>query len=127
VSYIVRSVGRSIFKTINLLCPGCEYEEERTIDVREMSDEQIEEAVNQEVRCPNCEEADMGRVWRHAPSVTRYANENSPATFEARKKSYRERFLKKEADDIRNKHGVNFDDSIRSAAAQRIKKGEDPA
>lgn len=126
MSYIVRSTGRSIFKTINLLCSNCQYEEERTIDVRGMEDEQIEQAVNQEIMCPNCEEANMERVWRHAPSVTRYANENSPATFEARKKSFKQRFLKKEADDIRDKHGVNFDDSLRSAAAQRIKSGEDP-
>lgn len=36
--------------------------------------------------------------------------------------SLKERFMKKEVDDVRHKFGALYDDSVRSAAAQRIKE-----
>jgi hypothetical protein len=40
-------------------------------------------------------------------------------------KNLRERFIKKEIDDVRHKHGRLYDDAVRSSAAQRIKSEED--
>jgi uncharacterized Zn finger protein (UPF0148 family) len=117
MSYIVRTKGEAVFKAIDLMCPNCGYHEEL---LTKDSDG------DREIKCPNCEECEMSRVWLSAPTVNRYADENSPQAFEARKRSFQKRFLDKEADDIRHKHGVNFDDSLRSAAAQRIKNGEEP-
>lgn len=127
MSYTVKTKGKPSFRTIDLMCENCGYHEEYSVDLRDKeTDQDIELAMNPEIRCPNCEEADLQRVWLQAPSVGRFTNDNSSAAFEARKASFRERFVKKELDDVRNKHGKLFDESLRSAAAQRIKKDEAP-
>lgn len=54
------------------------------------------------------------------PSVHCDANDYN-AQIAKMKKASNERFIKKDLDDIRNKHGRSFDDSLVSAAAQRIK------
>ena len=59
---------------------------------------------------------------RRAVSVGKFLNERSDATIAARKESFNQRFLKHEVDDVRHKHGKLFDDSLRSAEAQRIKQ-----
>lgn len=123
MSYTIKSTGAPSFRTIDLLCPKCQYEEERSVDLRGCeTDEQREQLMNAELKCPNCEEADMERVWRHAPSVG--SRPGSDEYVSKMKKSFRERFIKKEVDDVRHKHGKLYDDAVRSAAATRIKKGE---
>jgi hypothetical protein len=123
MSYTVKSVGAASFKTIDLQCPKCQYEEERSIDLRGCdTDEEREQRMSAELKCPNCEEAEMERVWRHAPSVgTKSGSDEYVAKM---KKSFKERFIKKELDQVRHKHGRLYDDAVRSAAATRIKKGE---
>lgn len=125
MNYVSKHIGRAPFKTIETLCPKCNYTEDRTIDQRGKTDEEVANYLNLEIACPNCEEANMERAYLTAPSLGKFTDENSPRTFEARKKSFKQRFMKKEADDLRQKHGVNFDDALRSGAAQQIKKDLD--
>jgi len=63
----------------------------------------------------------MHRVFLKAP-MGRVGGKSSSRSIASMKKSFNERFVKKEIDDVRHKHGKVFDDSLRSAAAQRIKK-----
>lgn len=120
MSYTVRVKGSSSFRTVDLLCPKCEYEEERTIDLRDLDGDDREKAMI--VQCPNCEHPEMERIWKKAPSA-KVGNDRSDENIAKMKKSFKERFVKKELDDVRHRSGKLFDDSIRSAAAQRIKKG----
>jgi hypothetical protein len=110
------------FRTVDLMCPNCKYEKEETFDLRGYETEEQKQA-SMVVMCPNCEEADMQRCWRSAPSIGG-APENSEITHKKRVQSFKERFVKKEIDDVRNKFGKMFDDSLRGAAVNRIKKGE---
>lgn len=106
--------------TIDLMCPKCEYEEERSIDLRgKDSEEDRKQAMI--VQCPNCEHPQMDRVWRRAPSIggPKYG---SDAEIAKMKNSFNQRFIKKELDDVRNKFGKLYDDNVRSVAADRIKK-----
>lgn len=106
-------------------CPECHYEEERTFDRRELeTEEELQAAINV-VKCPNCEDATLEVVWKKAPS-SHNTDDMNPGTIAKMKDSFKQRFVKKEIDDVRHKHGVNFDDALRSKAAQRIKKGEKP-
>lgn len=118
MSYVVRTKGEAVLKSFDVMCPNCGYHEE--LLVRDANSGDLE------IKCPNCEECEMNRVWLSAPTVNKFTDENSTESFEARKRAFQKRFIEKEADDIRHKHGVNFDDSLRSAAAQRIKNGEEP-
>jgi RNA polymerase subunit RPABC4/transcription elongation factor Spt4 len=110
------------FRTVDLMCPNCKYEKEETFDLRGYETEEQKQA-SMVVMCPNCEEADMVRCWRGAPSIGG-APENSPITHAKRVASFKQRFLKKEIDDVRHKHGHLFDASLRGAAVDRIKKDE---
>lgn len=122
MAYTVKTTGSLSFKPIELECPSCGYEEDQSIDLRDCKTEEERDAkLNSDFVCPNCGTI-MEKVWRSAPSIGSYTNPRSDKTIAAKKKSYHKRFLKKEADEVRHKHGVNYDDSLRSAAAQRIKK-----
>lgn len=117
MSYKVTTTGKASHRAVDLECPKCQYPEERVLDCREF--DSVEDAwLASDVLCPNCEEADLEKVWRNAPlgKVHDEAGEVSRM-----KQSFKERFIKKDVDDVRHKHGKLYDDSIRSAAAQRIK------
>jgi len=120
--YTVKHTGKAVLKTIELMCEGCSYEEERSVDMRN-SEEEIERDML--VACPNCDHGNMIKVYRTAPSVGG-GDPKSDANLAKMQGSLKRRFLKKEADDVRHKFGVNYDDSLRSAAATRIAKGEKP-
>jgi transcriptional regulator NrdR family protein len=118
MSYIVKHKGKRNFRTIDLQCPECGYEEEKLIDCREQEDDQTPTL---ELKCPNCDCEKMDQVWKHAPSM-KIGNDRDPRNIARMQKSLQERFVKKEIDEVRHKHGKLFDDSLRSAAAQKIKK-----
>lgn len=116
--YTVKSTGKATLKSIELVCPECEYREDRSIDMREI-DTPEQEAAAMQIKCPNCDHEYMEREWRTAPSGV------SPGTeVDKMKRSFRERFIKKEVDDVRHKHGRLYDDAVVSSAAQRIKDGK---
>ena len=122
MAFTVKVTGALSFKPVDLQCPDCGYEENRTIDLRGIEDQEArDQAMNQEIKCPSCDDAVLERVWKGAPSIGKYTNNRSSGTLAARQASLRSR-QRKSDDDIRHKHGVNYDDSIRSAQAQRIKK-----
>lgn len=110
------------FKSVDLRCPNCEYEKEELFDLRGLETEEEQEA-SMILKCPNCEEADMVRAWITPPSVGGFG-EDSPITHQKRVQSFKQRFVKKEIDDVRHKHGKLFDESLRGAALDRIKKGK---
>jgi len=56
-------------------------------------------------------------------SFVRVGGEGSDRQIAAMQKSFKERFYKKDADDLRHKHGAVFEDAQRSAALKRIKDG----
>ena len=95
----------------DFLCPECEYIEERL----------IERGETLEMKCPNCE-AEMHKVYLKSPAF-RMGGEGSDRQIASMQKSFRERFKKKEADDIRHKHGKDFDDSLAHGEVRRIKNG----
>lgn len=72
--------------------------------------------------CPDCEK-DSRRAYVRAP-LTRTGGEGSDRQISSMKRSFRQRFVKKEIDDIRHKHGNLFDESLVSKAVDRIKKNE---
>lgn len=119
MSYTIKVTGRAAFRTIDLKCPKCEYEEERTIDLREVEDE---DGYRKQmiVQCPNCDHPQMEEIWKKAPSVG--SNPRSDSSIAKMQKSFKERFVKKELNDVRHKYGRLYDDSVKSAAVQRIKK-----
>lgn len=108
------------FRTFDFECPKCEYPEEHTFDLRGMTEEEKEATIESGIKCPNCDFENMKRVWRSAPSIGHGGGERSLANIERMKKSFHERFIKHELDDVRDKKGKLYDESIRSAAAQRI-------
>ena len=107
---------------MDLRCPNCDYECEELFDLRGKYTEAEQEAA-MVILCPNCEDCDMVRAWRTAPSIGG-AGENTPETHAKRVQSFKERFVKKEIDDVRHKFGTNFDASLRGGAIGKIKKGE---
>lgn len=120
MTYTVRTTGRPIFKTIEIECEKCQINESHSIDVRGCDDEQIEQKMNEEILCPNCE-VPMVRVFKTAPSISSIGKDGSESASKAMRKSFKQRFIKKEIDDTRHKWGRLFDDSLRSTAAQRLK------
>lgn len=108
------------FLCIDLMCPKCEYEEERRVDMRGAESEE-EKASRLIIKCPNCEEADMQRVWRGAPAKggAKYGSTEEVAKM---KDSFNHRFIKKDLDSVRHKFGKLYDDGVRTAAVDRIKK-----
>ena len=111
------------------MCPKCAYNEELSVDVRNCADDEavrLKVESESQIKCPNCDHEFMEHVWLKAPAVGTSADPKSDANLKRLQQSLRERFIKRELDDVRHKHGKLYDDSIRSAAAQRIKKGEKP-
>jgi len=123
MSYTVKSSGKASLKSVDLMCPECKYEEERTIDLRECDTEELV-AQAMIVKCPNCDHDSMEQVWRRAPSspATHSLSDMHPGNISRMQQSFKERFIKKEVDDVRHKFGKLYDDGVRSAAAARIKK-----
>jgi hypothetical protein len=120
--YRINHVGKATLKSIELLCEECGYEEDRSVDMRQ-TDEEVERDML--VKCPNCDHEYMSKVWRTAPSVGG-GDPKSDANLARMQKSLKERFIKKDLDQVRHTHGKLYDDSIRSMSVERIKKGEKP-
>lgn len=122
MAYSIKTTGAASFKSIDMRCPECQYTEERSIDLRGIEEEADRDiAMNPEVKCPNCEEADLQKVWLRAPSIGNYTNNRAAKTLDARQASMRAQ-QRKTDDDVRHKHGQNYNDSLSSSVAQRIKK-----
>jgi DNA-directed RNA polymerase subunit RPC12/RpoP len=120
-SYTVKHTGKAALRSFNFMCPKCSYEEERSVDMRN-SEEEIQRDML--IKCPNCDHEHLEQVIRHAPSVG-MGDPKSDKNLAKMQKNLRERFIKKEIDDVRHKHGRLYDDAVRSSAAQRIKSEED--
>ena len=76
------------------------------------------------VACPGCDSVGTyARSFSGKAPMTRMGGEKSERSIESMQQSLKERFLRSgEMDQIRHKHGVEFDDSLRGAAADRIRK-----
>jgi hypothetical protein len=107
------------FRSFDFICPDCDYHEEHTFDLRGMSEDEKEATIESGIKCPNCDCEKMQRVWLKAPSGK---VADAAGDIAKMKKSFHERFIKHELDDVRDKKGKLYDESIRSAAAQRIAK-----
>lgn len=59
------------------------------------------------------------RVFRNAPRITKPGSDQDIANMQ---KSFKERFYKKDIEDVRHKHGAAIDDSIRGAAVGKIRR-----
>ena len=66
---------------------------------------------------------DASRIWIKAPASSLIGPEGSDMHIKAMQKSFRERFVKKDRDDLLHKHGSDFSDSLRCGAIDKIKKG----
>lgn len=109
-------------KSFDLQCPMCFYTEVRTMDFRDYNTEEAAwEAAD--MLCPSCEESDLQRAWITAPfsKVNDYDRDVA-----AMKQNSKERFVKNEMESVQHRHGKIFGDAVRSAAVDRIKKGEKP-
>lgn len=80
-------------------------------------------AIDDRLSCTKCG-GEMRHVWLSSPNANDIGKEGSDKSISAMQQSFRERFVKKEIDDVRHKHGSNFDDSLVAKAVQRIKDGE---
>lgn len=92
-------------------CAKCAYQKD---DFAEIDDV---------LECPKCGNY-MNHVWLSSPNGNQLGKEGSDKSIAAMQKSFKQRFLKKEIDDVRHKHGKPFDESLASAAVKRIKEGE---
>jgi len=101
----------------DLICPNCGYQEERFVD---------ETQGEYDLACPSCENVRMQRVLLGAPAIGKLGREGSDESVAAMKQSFRERYVKKEQEDVQHRFGKLYGDSIQSAAAQKIVKGEKP-
>lgn len=76
----------------------------------------------------NCKTSTVGSIMRYviakAPNSNSLGAEGSDRQIAAMKNDYQRRFVKKEIDDVRHKHGAAFDQSLAGAAVQRIKDGK---
>jgi len=73
--------------------------------------------------CLVCRQGTVKRVWRKAP-VSRIGGVGSDRQIKSMQKSFKERFYKKEIDDVRQKHGGSVDDAIRAAKIEKVKSGQ---
>ena len=120
MSFETKTTGKASFRTFDLECTECGWEEERTLDCRNY--DSVEAAWDDShIACPNCDDVMLQRVWRKAPGGKVRDDDGEIASM---KQSFKERFVKKEMFEVQHKHGRLFGDSIRSAAATRIAKGE---
>lgn len=113
-----KSQGKASFKTIELECPECHYEEDQMIDLREVEEDKIEAAML--FKCPNCDHEPMEKVWRTAPAA-KFGNDSDPHNIKRMQNSLDQRFVKKDMDNVRHKFGKLFDESLVSAAVTKAK------
>lgn len=119
--YITKITGKYNFRTLDFQCPRCNRTEEVTLDMRDLPDDYNIDT--HEVFCSK-DGYKMKQIWKRAPT-TFIGGDKSDRRIALMRKSFRERFTKgPEIDDVRHKKGKLFDDSLRSAAATRIKKEE---
>jgi hypothetical protein len=120
---MMKIVGRKSFVSIDLMCPKCHYEEERIVDLRGLeTDAERDSVLDQELRCPNCDYPKMERVWKAAPG-SKIGNDYDLHNIERMQKSFRQRYMKKEIDDVKHKFGESVvNEALVSGEANRIKK-----
>lgn len=99
-------------------CRKCDHRDQRVIKIAEL------DAYNES--CPHCGAAngEWHREILTAPSGG--VKRDHAAETKALQQSLKERFVKRDLDDMRHKHGSVFDDSLRGAAVDRIKDGKAP-
>ena len=95
----------------DFVCIECEYAKD---DFAEIDDV---------ILCPKCGTR-MHHVWLSAPNSNQLGKEGSDKSIAAMQQSFRQRFVEKDIDDMRHKHGSNFDESLVSSAIKRIKEGD---
>jgi len=95
------------------MCMDCYYHEERLVKYASR---------DSKFKCPSCEGV-LQRVWLKPPAYNSLGKEGSDKSIKAMQQSFKERFVKKEIDDVRHKFGKTFDDSLVSSAAKRIREG----
>lgn len=95
-------------------CEGCDeyFEYDSSMEDR-----------NTPAPCPDCEGL-APRIFVMPPMI-RIGGDGSDRQIKAMKHSFRKRFVQKEMDDVRHKHGNNFDESLASAAVERIKNKQE--
>ncbi len=101
---------------------GCEKCKERRDAM--LSYEEMLAARECKLKCPSCgdETGAYREIFTKAP-LGRVGGPGSDRDIAAMQQSFREHFQKSgEADEVRHKHGSAFDDSIRGAAAEKIKQ-----
>lgn len=96
-------------------CPECSCEQEKFMSISEFEKFSLV--------CPNCSDVMMINVITAAPYF-RIGGDGSDRQLSSMKQSFKQRFLKKEIDDVRHKHGVAVDDALRGGAVERIKNGD---
>ena len=111
-----------MIRLIDLLCPNCNYYEERSVDLRGCNtDEERNATTSGTITCPNCEETELERVWLKAPA-TKLGGDTDQHNIARMQKSFRERFMKKELDDVKHKFGDKVvNEALISGEAKRIK------
>lgn len=121
----MKVTGKASFRSIDMQCLDCGYDEERLVDVRNLTDKEAEMALHEEIKCPNCDGNAFQRVWRKAPAG-KIGNDRSPHNIEKMKQSFRQRYMKKEIDDVKHKWGDKIvNESLIAGEARRIKQGLD--
>lgn len=95
----------------DFVCFDCELVQEEFADIKDAP------------RCNSCGKP-TEHVWLSPPGMNTLGAERSDSSIKAMQQSFKERFVKKEIDDVRHKHGVTFDQSLASAAVQRIKEAK---
>ena len=101
--------------TYDFQCVECGYTEDRMMKYEER---------DTEYSCPHCDSS-MKRVWIKAPGINQIGPDGSDSAIKAVQQECRERFIKKEIDDVRHKHGDAIDDAIKGGAIKRIKDVKD--
>ncbi len=123
--YVIRVTGKKVLANYEFECPKCKTREERSIDHRELPDN-WDVKTDHEEKCESCGTRLVNVFMSRAPTVF-IGGDKSDRRIALMRKSFRERFTKgPEIDEVRHKKGVLYDDSIRSAAAQKIKKETEP-
>lgn len=109
------------FKTVDYLCSECGHVEEYLHDLRGLSEEERETLIQAGIKCSECGHENMERAWLNAPKG-KIGKDSDPKNLDRMKDSFRERYVKKEQNDVRHKFGRLYDDSLRSAEVSRIKQ-----
>jgi hypothetical protein len=121
MSYEVKSKGYPQFRGFDLMCEECGNHKDLFLHREEFLDADGNRK-KLDRPCDNCEDGMLVEVMIQAPSkISRDGTDDGIAKMQ---QSFRERFIKKDVDDVRHKFGKLYDDGVRSAAASRIKKGK---